>query len=302
MAEAVRIAEENAEVAASLEAAKKEVVHVIMEQFTETDDATATDIATGVVKEAVKELVETSASDEDIGNSVISMALFDLTQEELNIIYNMEDEVIKREYQIAEVAANTDDPEVASEANIALTELEGKFEQLVQAEDMLIAQLLGEDLKKVTNQINLDTSDVSKEVHLADNICKECAKNYTTLIEARATEYEKVTTMTDAIAEALSEIDPNMANGREGKALLRKLYRLRGEEPDQVLHTILDTPDKCLNKVSGKVLQLEGLEEDISKAKSFRDFFSQVYCSAYVNSLVTMKDGLSQIFPGGLDW
>lgn len=220
------------------------------------------------------------------------MALFDLTQEELNIIYNMEDEVIKREYQIAEVAANTDDPEVASEANIALTELEGKFEQLVQAEDMLIAQLLGED-----------TSDVSEEVvHLADNICKDCAKNYTTLIEARATEYEKVTTMTDAIAEALSEIDPNMANGREGKALLRKLYRLRGEEPDQVLHTILDTPDKCLNKVSGKVLQLEGLEEDISKAKSFRDFFSQVYCSAYVNSLVTMKDGLSQIFPGGLDW
>lgn len=292
MAEAARIAEENAEVAASLEAAKKEVAHVIMEQFTETDDATATDIATGVVKEAVKELVEIGASDEDIGYSVISMALFDLTQEELNIIYNMEDEVIKREYQIAEVAANTDDPEVASEANIALTELEGKFEQLVQAEDMLIAQLLGED-----------TSDVSEEVvHLADNICKDCAKNYTTLIEARATEYEKVTTMTDAIAEALSEIDPNMANGREGKALLRKLYRLRGEEPDQVLHTILDTPDKCLNKVSGKVLQLEGLEEDISKAKSFRDFFSQVYCSAYVNSLVTMKDGLSQIFPGGLDW
>ena len=53
MAEAARIAEENAEVAASLEAAKKEVAHVIMEQFTEIDDATATDIATGVVKEAV---------------------------------------------------------------------------------------------------------------------------------------------------------------------------------------------------------------------------------------------------------
>jgi len=31
------------------------------------------------------------------------------------------------------------------------------------------------------------------------------------------------------------------------------------------------------------------------------DFFAEVYCSAYVNALVTLKDGLSQIFPGGLD-
>lgn len=31
-------------------------------------------------------------------------------------------------------------------------------------------------------------------------------------------------------------------------------------------------------------------------------FFAEVYCSAYVNSLITMKDGLSQIFPGGLDF
>ena len=39
----------------------------------------------------------------------------------------------------------------------------------------------------------------------------------------------------------------------------------------------------------------------MSQANSFRDFFAHVYCAAYVNALVTMKDGLQQIFPGGLD-
>ena len=52
--------------------------------------------------------------------------------------------------------------------------------------------------------------------------------------------------------------------------------------------------------VAGKVIQIEDLDEQISEAKSFRDFFAHIYCAAYVNSLVTMKDGLNQIFPGGL--
>lgn len=56
-----------------------------------------------------------------------------------------------------------------------------------------------------------------------------------------------------------------------------------------------------MTQVAGKIIQIEDLEEDISKAESFRDFFAHVYCAAYVNSLVTMKDGLYQIFPGGLD-
>ena len=44
--------------------------------------------------------------------------------------------------------------------------------------------------------------------------------------------------------------------------------------------------------VAGKVIQIEDLDEQISEAKSFRDFFAHIYCAAYVNSLVTMKDGL----------
>ena len=108
--------------------------------------------------------------------------------------------------------------------------------------------------------------------------------------------------MTDAMAESLAEIDPNTANGREGKAFLRKMYKVRGPEPVMGQVEVPETPMQCVTKVAGKVLQLEGLEDDISKAASFRDFFAEVYCAAYVNSLVTINDGLSQILPGGLDW
>ena len=104
------------------------------------------------------------------------------------------------------------------------------------------------------------------------------------------------------MAESLAEIDPNTENAEEGKALLRKMYKLRGVEADQIIPLMPETPGDCIEVVAGKVLQLEQLEENITKAASFRDFFAEVYCMAYVNSLVTMKDGLSQIFPGGLDW
>ena len=53
-----------------------------------------------------------------------------------------------------------------------------------------------------------------------------------------------------------------------------------------------NTPEPCVEMVAGKVIQIEDLSEQISKANSFRDFFAHVYCAAYVNALVTMKDGL----------
>lgn len=104
------------------------------------------------------------------------------------------------------------------------------------------------------------------------------------------------------MADSLAEIDPNTENGDEGMALLRKMYKLRGIEPEEVESAMPDTPEACVLGVAGKVIMLETLEEDVAKATSFRDFFADVYCSAYVNSLVTMEDGMNQIFPGGLDW
>ena len=53
--------------------------------------------------------------------------------------------------------------------------------------------------------------------------------------------------------------------------------------------------------VAGKVIQIENLQEDLDELESFNTFFADVYCVVYKNSLVTLRDGLSQIFPGGLD-
>ena len=37
------------------------------------------------------------------------------------------------------------------------------------------------------------------------------------------------------------------------------------------------------------------------EVQGFGNFFANVYCAAYVNSLVTMTDGLSMFTPGSLD-
>lgn len=62
-----------------------------------------------------------------------------------------------------------------------------------------------------------------------------------------------------------------------------------------------ETPELCVDVVAGKVIQIENLQEDLDELKSFNTFFADVYCVVYKNALVTMRDGLSQIFPGGLD-
>lgn len=103
------------------------------------------------------------------------------------------------------------------------------------------------------------------------------------------------------MADSLAEIDPNTENGEEGKAFLRKMYKLVGDPVEESASMMPETPETCIEMVAGKVIQIENLQEDVDEANSFRDFFANVYCQAYVNSLVTMKDGLSQIFPGGLD-
>ena len=95
------------------------------------------------------------------------------------------------------------------------------------------------------------------------------------------------------MAEALTEIDPKMHNSAEGMSLIKKIYKLRNNE--KALKATLDfpnTPKACVEAVAGKVIQVQDLEERISKANSFRDFFADIYCAAYVNALVTKKDGL----------
>ena len=103
------------------------------------------------------------------------------------------------------------------------------------------------------------------------------------------------------MADSLATIDPNMDNGEEGKAFLKRMYRLRGVKAFETVYKNPETPLECVSTVAGKVIMIENLQEDINEAASFRDFFAKVYCQAYANSLVTLRDGLSQIFPGGLE-
>lgn len=67
--------------------------------------------------------------------------------------------------------------------------------------------------------------------------------------------------MTERIAESLSNIDPNMDSGLEGKAFIRKMYKLRGEKADAVEFNFPETPDQCMASVAGKVIQIEDLED-----------------------------------------
>ena len=94
------------------------------------------------------------------------------------------------------------------------------------------------------------------------------------------------------MAEALTAIDPNMKNSAEGTSFIKKMYKLKSEKAPEVTPTFPNTPEACVEMVAGKVIQVQDLEERINKANSFRDFFAHVYCAAYVNALVTKKDGL----------
>ena len=131
--------------------------------------------------------------------------------------------------------------------------------------------------------------------------CQATIAEYTTMVTKLQTALTDAKSLTNSMAESLAEIDPNTENGGEGKSLIKKMYKIKGEEPEPVVIAWPDTPTECVGVVAGKVIQIEDLAEDLVAAVSFRNFFGDVYCSAYVNSLVTMKDGLSQIFPGGLD-
>lgn len=132
--------------------------------------------------------------------------------------------------------------------------------------------------------------------------CKGTMDNYTSEVASRQKELNEINALTTKMADGLAEIDPNTENADEGKAFMKKMYKLRGITFDDTSVIMPETPEMCVELVAGKVLQVENLQDDIDSAASFNSFFADVYCSAYVNSLVTMKDGLYQIFPGGLDY
>ena len=134
-------------------------------------------------------------------------------------------------------------------------------------------------------------------------VCTSTIEAYIAQIAEMSVTLEEKSEMTTKLANALAKIDPNTKNGDEGRAFIKKMYKMRGKMPTikYTKATMPETPELCVDIVAGKVIQIENLQEDLDEHESFNTFFADVYCVVYKNALVTLRDGLSQIFPGGLD-
>ena len=64
----------------------------------------------------------------------------------------------------------------------------------------------------------------------------------------------KMQEMTERLAGALADIDPNTENGDEGLAFVRKIYKMKGVKPLETKPSFPVTDKKCVKKVAGKVL------------------------------------------------
>lgn len=121
------------------------------------------------------------------------------------------------------------------------------------------------------------------------------------MISDMKTSIERSEDLIDDMSDSLTEIDPNTHDALEGIAFVRRMYELSGEEPLLTKAIMPETNVNCIEKVAGKVIQIDQLREDLDQIESFSTFFANLYCAAYVNSLVTMTDGMSMFAPGGLD-
>ena len=251
------------------------------------------------IDEAVKVEEEDKKEEE-----AISSALYDLSVAEVDALEAMEEEILEEEAIIMADAAATGDAMVIEQAIMEIVALEEVRMDIV-AEEFDLIDAIEEDEQMLVALIDaapvviVDFPMPTAEQRKAD--CAETMATYVSTVAELKSELKGVKDLTDSMADSLAEIDPNTENGAEGKALMKKMYKLRGVTFEDSSVIMPETDEMCVEFVAGKIIQIENLQEDIDEQTSFQGFFAEVYCSAYVNSLVTMKDGLYQIFPGGLD-
>jgi len=121
---------------------------------------------------------------------------------------------------------------------------------------------------QVQEEEDSDVDDDADEGFLQENVddlTSECAET----IEAYIQQISEMTVMVEAekgftsrMADSLAQIDPNTENGSEGRAFIRKMYKLRNKSKTLPVEPLYpETPDQCWQKVAGKVLLIEQLQE-----------------------------------------
>jgi len=77
---------------------------------------------------------------------------------------------------------------------------------------------------EVAAEVAAEEDDAASEPFNCDSI----VETYITSISDLQGTLDSAENLTNAMAESLSMIDPNMDNGDEGKAFIRKMFKLRG--------------------------------------------------------------------------
>ena len=131
--------------------------------------------------------------------------------------------------------------------------------------------------------------------------CDATIQSYLAMISDMQASIKNSEELIEHMSTSLADLDPNTHDAEEGKAFIRKIYKLRGMKPEGTKALMPETDEQCIEKVAGKVIQIDDLQQDLMEVQGFGNFFANVYCAAYVNSLVTMTDGLSMFTPGSLD-
>ena len=73
-------------------------------------------------------------------------------------------------------------------------------------------------------------------------LCRDTKDAYIEQIGGLQSTLSSVQDLTERLADSLAGVDPNMENGTEGKAFIRKMYKLRGEKADAVELSYPATP------------------------------------------------------------
>lgn len=145
--------------------------------------------------------------------------------------------------------------------------------------------------------IALAKGDGSSDLTNLNVVCKKTKEAYTDISADLTASLDEARGLTNRMAESLAETNPNIDNSDEGIAIIRQSYKFDGRiaETTQPKYVLPKTPDICILTVAGQALLLEDLNDELAQAMDFNDFFANVYCTSYVDSLTIIADKSSHL-------